>query len=463
VPRAALFAGLLAYAAHALTGVARDSPVLEDWLYDGLLAGAAALCLARGVLVRHERAAWLVLGAGLASWSAGVVDTTLNPSVLDAGFPSRADVLWLAFYPAAYVALVLLVRARVRHLRAALWLDGVVGALGLAALVAALAFPALVRDAGGDGSAALAELTYPVADVVLAGFVLWVGALTSWRPGRVLGLVGVALVAGAFVDVWSLWSSVSGHETSRLDFLWPASAVLLALAAWERPRAEQPVETTGRRALVVPVAFAASSLALLLAGRSRAIDPAAFDLAAATLGVVIARMAVSVTENVRLLAESRHEASSDPLTGLGNRRRLLADLDELLAARTPCALLAFDLDGFKGFNDTFGHPAGDALLARLAGRLRDAVGEDGVAYRLGGDEFCVVARVAPASLARAASDALTEHGRGFAITTSLGVAHLPREADDVSAALRLADERLYADKRSRAPRRLHVVSAAEAA
>ena len=84
---------------------------------------------------------------------------------------------------------------------------------------------------------------------------------------------------------------------------------------------------------------------------------------------------------------------TDALTGLGNRRRLLTDLDEVLEPTTPPTLLViFDLDGFKGYNDSFGHPAGDALLARLGRKLGRVRGDRGGAYRLGGDEFCVLAR-----------------------------------------------------------------------
>ena len=53
-------------------------------------------------------------------------------------------------------------------------------------------------------------------------------------------------------------------------------------------------------------------------------------------------------------------------------------------------LVLFDLDGFKTYNDTFGHPAGDALLTRLGAALRTAVGPNSGAYRMGGDEFCTL-------------------------------------------------------------------------
>ena len=141
----------------------------------------------------------------------------------------------------------------------------------------------------------------------------------------------------------------------------------------------------------------------------------------------------------------------DSLTGLHNRRSLMADLDrdvELATLSRPLAVALFDLDGFKQYNDTFGHPAGDALLSRLGLRLADAVRDWGRAYRLGGDEFCVV--VAPgARIDAIVSDcvsALCEHGEGFTVTTSFGVTLVPEEADSPVDALKLADRRMYAQK-----------------
>ena len=75
----------------------------------------------------------------------------------------------------------------------------------------------------------------------------------------------------------------------------------------------------------------------------------------------------------------------------------------------------FDLNGFKRYNDTFGHPAGDELLARLGKRLRQAIGGDGGAYRIGGDEFCALLTCAPDrfdAVAERATEALTESDRG---------------------------------------------------
>ncbi len=150
----------------------------------------------------------------------------------------------------------------------------------------------------------------------------------------------------------------------------------------------------------------------------------------------------------------RTEVATDPLTQLGNRRRLQADLDRCLddAAEQPTLLMLFDMDGFKSYNDRFGHPAGDDLLSRLGGRLTQAAGDNGRAYRLGGDEFCVLLTVPTVGLDRAIDDvvkACKESGAEYAIDASCGAVLLPHEADDPGEAMRLADERMYAHKAGR--------------
>jgi diguanylate cyclase (GGDEF)-like protein len=186
---------------------------------------------------------------------------------------------------------------------------------------------------------------------------------------------------------------------------------------------------------------------LAVARREREFRP---DEQALMLGLV-ERAHTAVAE---ILANEaiRQEAITDPLTLLGNRRRLTADLTQRLAAGSePLILMLFDLDGFKSYNDTFGHLAGDALLARLGGKLKASV-PDGTAYRLGGDEFCVLApaqREELHSVIARAARALSESGERFSVTASCGAVLLPHEATTPDYALQLADERMYSRKRSR--------------
>lgn len=172
--------------------------------------------------------------------------------------------------------------------------------------------------------------------------------------------------------------------------------------------------------------------------------------------LVYRRATAARAENARLLLASRDEAITDPLTGIGNRRAFKRDLErELPSVDTGDELMVamFDLDGFKQYNDTFGHAAGDALLARLAGRLKDMSDGLGTPYRMGGDEFCLLAQTGVKDgehLVSVAVEALSDAGEGWVVGCSWGLAWVPSEATSVRGALGLADERMYAQKTSRA-------------
>ncbi len=144
----------------------------------------------------------------------------------------------------------------------------------------------------------------------------------------------------------------------------------------------------------------------------------------------------------------RHMAEHDPLTGLGNRRALSSAAEDL--GDTPAALAMCDLDGFKEFNDRFGHVAGDALLRRVAERVALVGADVGVrAFRLGGDEFCVLGPGIDAKrLGELCRAALTDEGDGHRVTASVGTALLPDDGD-LRGALLVADGRLYDAKRAR--------------
>jgi diguanylate cyclase (GGDEF)-like protein len=160
-------------------------------------------------------------------------------------------------------------------------------------------------------------------------------------------------------------------------------------------------------------------------------------------------------EKEALLGVSRVEARTDDLTKLANRRALASDLAAAVARsrKGPEALFVmFDLDGFKQYNDSFGHAAGDALLQRVGGQLAAAMEHSGRAYRMGGDEFCAIARCTPQAAERVLDDsiaALRDSGEGWHIGCSHGAVWIPSEAATESQALALADERMYANKASR--------------
>lgn len=174
-------------------------------------------------------------------------------------------------------------------------------------------------------------------------------------------------------------------------------------------------------------------------------------IAMLAIGLVITALGGASLRTSRRELEA--QATTDALTGLRNRRKLLADLERrirIATAHEPMVLTMFDLNGFKNYNDTFGHVAGDALLTRLGHALANAVGPfSGLAYRPGGDEFCVIADAAHRhAMEQAACGALSDHGEGFSISTAFGSTVVPQDTGDITEALRKADEAMYAQKHS---------------
>ena len=296
------------------------------------------------------------------------------------------------------------------------------------------------------GSAAVRYIPEVLAMLAFASLAGWSPASRKWRS--VSASMGLLTGSAALVDI-------SGGLT-ELHFSFFVVIVVLTLYEDWVP-------------FLVAVAFV-----LIHHGVMGTLDPSAvFDTRAAqehpwayaglhalfvALAGVAGVTAWGLNERVRdrmrdVQRQLEHLGLTDALTGLGNRRQLMADVQRLLDDGRPAALAIFDLDGFKEYNDRFGHPAGDALLVRLTSALAESVAGIGTAYRLGGDEFCVLA----AGVGSSALDlrlaewtgCFSEQGEGFTITASSGVALIPEEATDPSEALRLCDRRMYARKHSR--------------
>jgi two-component system, cell cycle response regulator len=453
--RAASAAGLAAFAAYTLFAPPDDAyyTLFNTWVYDGLMVLAGVVVGSHAYLVARERAAWIVITVALACWTFGEIwYAAFKPET----YPSMADLGFIAFYPLLYVGLVLLLRSRARTIGGTLWLDGATAALAAGAFGAAVIFELVADVTEGSTSVVVTNLSYPLGDVLLLSAVFGVFSLTVWRPGLRWTLLGLGVLATAMADSVYLFQSAEGTyvEGTWIDILWPTALLLIAASAWVHDRTREGLMVEGRPLLAVPAACAIIATGILVYDHFARLNFLAIVLSTATLVLVVVRLALTFRENSRLFELTRQEATTDVLTGLGNRRQLVADLERRLHEETvrPTLLMLFDLDGFKGYNDTFGHPAGDALLARLGEKLAAVPGRDGSAYRLGGDEFCLMAVVEDGEaepLIDRACTALTERGEGFEIETSFGAIVLPDEATDASHALQMADERLYAQKYSR--------------
>jgi diguanylate cyclase (GGDEF)-like protein len=454
---AILFGGAALVILHDWFGVigASFDDVAGGELYDAVVIAAGVACLLRSRTVPAERWAWLLIGAAVLAWAAGEVYWTAfildNP---EAPYPSPADIGYLLFYPLAYAGLILLVRARAHELDWRLWTDGAIAALGTAALGAAFVFDFVADRSSGTSLEVTTTLAYPLGDIAMLAMIVGVVALTGWRPGRTWSLLLAGLAALVVADIAYSVQASGGFVPpgNWIDPIYLISAAFLGAILWQPSAASiEPEQLSDRRELMVPAIFATVMIGLFAMQYTSATSGLTTTLWAATMLAVIVRLAMSVRENRGLL----EQVQTDPLTGLGNRGRMQVELERLCAgadAERPVMLLFLDLNGFKHYNDTLGHPEGDELLTRLGCSLRDAMGDDGTAYRIGGDEFCVLLTCAEDrfdAVSRKAASALSARGPGFEVSASWGAATVPAEAADPAEVLRLADVRMYAQKESR--------------
>jgi diguanylate cyclase (GGDEF)-like protein len=448
-------AGLVTFAAYIAFHDASDGPVVafDRFLYCGLLIFPALVCLARAWLVRRERLAWTLLGLNLLVWGLGEAYwAAFMANDPNAPFPGPDDALILLSYPLALAGIALLLRDRVRRFRSETWFDGLIAALTVGAFGAAFLLPPVLDSLQGPALADAVSVAYPLMDMVQLGFLLCVLVLVGWRLDLSWALVAASFAVLPIADAVITYQDLNGTyvEGTLIDWLFPASAVFLGLAAWRSAGRETATGVRGWRSLATPALFALASGGLLLYGYAGGLPTVAVVLAGSALLASIVRLAYTYQDNQRLF----EQAQTDALTGLGNRSALLLDLGEMLGENRngdsdARVLVMLDLNGFKLYNDTFGHPAGDALLTRLAGSFEAVVAPHGRAYRIGGDEFCALLETPEEELHRTISRcaaALAESGEAFEVSAARGHVLLGAEASDSQQALQISDRRMYEDK-----------------
>src|SRR3954452_7148587 len=382
--------------------------MLVDSIAGAFLVAGSVACAGAVIARRPVPGARAVLALALAAAGAGAL----------AGEGEWGAVAGCAIATAGVAVLVLDRCGPVSRLS---WLDAAMGAAATAALAVAL----------GAGAH---------AGVGLGGVAAGLG-LSRWRPGSTVALVlaGLAALAG------DPWGALPG-------------AVLICLAAWLPERPTERAPEFSPVVLAAVLAYASIALALLGVGQFVDIDPVAISLAIATVLVGMARAGRTVVERLR---DSREQALTDDLTGLGNRRHLVDTLHSAIessgARGGELALLLIDLDGFKELNDTLGHHAGDEVLRQIGPRLKELLREDETLARLGGDEFAVTlqpgdeatASTAGLRLRAALEQPFAGGGIHVHIDAIVGIALYPAHAADAMGLLQRADVAMYEAKRMR--------------
>jgi diguanylate cyclase (GGDEF)-like protein len=295
----------------------------------------------------------------------------------------------------------------------------------------------------------------------VAGFGLILGIVSTfaiartWRLGRGRWILLVQLCTWIPVGLFASAGSFRDATYFLLFVLYFSTAVVFQISL--------PRESLGKIAIVA--GFVIWSFVFLF--HSWVTNHPGYDAIAdeiwnlqkflVTIGMLLVLLEQQVSTN-------EWYAFHDHLTGLPNQRlfedRLSAAIQQSQVNNTRTALLMVDLDGFKVINDTHGHDVGDELLRHIAHNLRSAIRVPDTLARLGGDEFMIIATDLPSDqpadlIARISatriSDALHKevsiNGNALNVTGSIGVAVYPDDTTDGVLLRRLADQRMYEQKR----------------
>jgi two-component system cell cycle response regulator len=449
---------LAAHIAYTTTGfgVPEHERLLGDWVYDFVTTVTALVILGRAIVRPKLRWAWALIGVGTLFWAGSDIYYSLELSPMEEPtFPAPSDATYFIGYAFVLAGIAGLARARVRHMSPTEWADVSIATLGVATIGAAVLVQDVLSSYEGYPTLEIAAAVgYPILDLAILAVAISAISLTGLRPGKGLALLCLGVLFVGIGDAVYTYQTLDGTYVGGLvDSTWVIGAVLMMVAALvPDPETRVTRRAEGWRSFASPVVFSMLVLAFFALSSTQTDTPVLTVLMGMTLLAIVGRLALTFHENRRLVTQLKR----DGLTHLGNRSKLMIDLREACdhAEAEPRTLTILDLDGFKSYNDSFGHPAGDAVLVRLGTQLSEAVGNRGGAYRLGGDEFALlipgdVAATAP--VIAAASVALSERGEGFHITSSSGSCEIPREAHEPAVALQLADQRMYEDKDSRRP------------
>jgi diguanylate cyclase (GGDEF)-like protein len=462
---------LLTVAAAWATGWAFVGGSLASTIAVDLLA----VGVAGGLVASARRAApgrklpWVVLAVAIAMWVIG--DVIWDTYHLVDGVPptvSWADVPYLSSYPLLIGAVCLMIRLRGSES----WREGLADGLAVAVLVGLAAYIFLVVPSGGisdlEGVVAAA---YPLVDALVIGTLIWLTCSPGRRGTPTLLLMGGMVAVLAIDIIYAVIGRIGGEVPTVIDHLYPVAYLAFAMAGLHRDGAEltsavPDLHPTLHRGRVV--LMGAALLGAPLVGAT-----ADGNMSGATVATVVVTSVVAVIVLMRFLGALReieasksalaHQALHDGLTGLMNRTNLMETLEVALDRLAvegdrhgAVVVFSCDLDRFKPVNDTFGHSAGDELLVAVGERLLSCVRTGDAVGRMGGDEFCIIARMAVSDCDELARRIVASLSEPFAlsvgavrISASVGVAVADRPAmTSAEDLLRAADDALYAVKRA---------------
>ena len=422
--------------------------VLDLFLFNFIIV-AAIVSLIRAPL-HSDPFAISFTSLAIASWGIGSIYSSLAQFLnFNANSLLFSNIAYSLFYPFAFLAIPRILGRRQR-LRLLELLDAAIFGLGLSSIVTALILIQFISNIPGDSTSAFFAVLYPVCDIALVVIAVVSAVISGFSTRSVLLITGVLVFA--ITDFYFLWAQITNsYQFGQVsDNGWLLGITIITLSLWAAPNDLQ-LETKIHPALIAVSIFISPALLSAIALRPDYFPIYVVIPTIATLFMAFIRMTL-VIRQASNLGEEKILARTDELTGLPNRRRLVAEIGALSGVEG--ALLLLDLDGFKPVNDQYGHEMGDQILRQVAARFSRSLPTGSVLARLGGDEFGVIVLGSPDTTLEVAhalratlSYPFTVGGNQISISVSIGHVRNDKNGD----LLQRADAAMYEAKRSGVP------------
>jgi diguanylate cyclase (GGDEF)-like protein len=430
-------------------------------------AAAGAVVFGAHRLARRDRLPWLLLAAGVFSNATGIAVAKYCAAALNlVDLPTPADPFFLGLYPACAAGIALLIRRRDRWDNWTALIDAATITTGFGLLAWVYVIEPINLTSYMDRLAHAVQVAYPIGDLLLLGMMTRLlrgagsrGASLWWMTGA----LGTLLLGdSSWVILDNLGAPGLALEETPwavriLESIFLVAFVLFAVAALDpasermtQSSKEQPARLgSGLLALLTGASLIAPGLLALQVHQGRVLNGWSIVIGSTALFLlVVARMAGLVRDVERQARQVRELARSDELTGLPNRRAWNDELPRALERarrdHQPVAVAIVDLDHFKRFNDSFGHPAGDRLLKSASAAWHSTLRSADLIARYGGEEFVVLLPgVDPGRAHEALTRMLAVTPQEQTFSAGLAVWDGEETSDEL---LQRADEALYSAK-----------------
>ena len=264
---------LIAYVVSVVVRRDVDSwPVIDNWGVAVFELVGSVLCIARAFVGRERalaaRLVPLVLGSAVLMWSLG--DFVVAADASSASVPLLANIIYIFFYPLAYIGVMLLLQVNLRGFSREAWLDGLIAGLGAAAFSAVFLFHSVMHAEGGTSAVVATNLAYPIGDLLLLALVIGGTTILPGRRRLPWVLLAVGLGLNTLGDTANLFASGLGatHVGAVADAIaWPASILLVSISVWVSPRSSGLLAGNQGPSFTLPALACAGSMAMLFRRR----------------------------------------------------------------------------------------------------------------------------------------------------------------------------------------------------